>query len=139
MSGVSLLDTNVIVYVLEGNGSWKHQRAAQLVNAGLDSGECCISRQVMNEALNVATGKLGFSEQDAFRLLEKTLLPLHQPIPAEPLHRRGLAVRYRYRYRFYDSMVIASALELGCRTLYSEDLQHGQRIEGLTIENPFLQ
>ena len=139
MSGVSLLDTNVILYLLEDNSSWKYQRAEQLVNAGVRGGESCISRQVMHEVLNVATGKLGLSEQDASTLLEETLVPLHQWIPVEPLHRRGLAVRYRYRYSFHDSMIIAAALELGCRTLYSEDLQHGQRIEGLTIENPFLQ
>jgi predicted nucleic acid-binding protein len=42
-----------------------------------------------------------------------------------------------YRYRFYDSLIIAAALASGCIRLLSEDLQDGQRIEGLTIENPF--
>ena len=39
--------------------------------------------------------------------------------------------------RFYDSLIVAAALEAGCTRLLSEDLQHGQQIEGLTIENPF--
>lgn len=43
----------------------------------------------------------------------------------------------RYRFSIYDSMLLASALEAGCRTFYREDLHHGQRIEGLTIRNPF--
>ena len=39
----------------------------------------------------------------------------------------------------YDALIVAAALEAGCTRLYSEDLQHGQQIEGLTIENPFLE
>ena len=57
--------------------------------------------------------------------------------PVEALYRRGLEVRFRYRYSFHDSMIIAAALELNCKTLYSEDLRHGQKLGGLTIENPF--
>jgi len=43
----------------------------------------------------------------------------------------------RYRFSFYDSLIVAAALDAGCKTLYSEDLQQGQRIDGLTIQNPF--
>jgi predicted nucleic acid-binding protein len=49
----------------------------------------------------------------------------------------ALDLQTRYRYGFYDSLVIAAALDAGCTRLYSEDLQDGQRIEGLTVENPF--
>ena len=44
----------------------------------------------------------------------------------------------RHGLRIYDSLIIAAALEAGCDTLYSEDMQHGQVIEGIRIENPFL-
>ena len=54
-----------------------------------------------------------------------------------PLYRHAIDIRFRYGYRFYDSMIIAAALELNCRILYTEDLQHGQKIGQLTIENPF--
>ena len=43
----------------------------------------------------------------------------------------------RYGFGFYDSLIVAAALDAGCKTLYSEDLQHGQRVEGVTIINPF--
>jgi predicted nucleic acid-binding protein len=46
-------------------------------------------------------------------------------------------VKERYRFSFYDSLIIAAALEAGCNTLYSEDLQHNQKVEWLTIINPF--
>ena len=100
-------------------------------------GRCCISRQVLQETLNIATKKLNFDFEDCEQLLEKTLLPLCKNLPDMQLYHRSLQVRFRYQYSFYDSLIIAAALEAGCQTLYSEDLQHMQRIENLTIFNPF--
>ena len=51
---------------------------------------------------------------------------------------RIVGIAARFGYRIYDSLIIASALEAACATLYSEDMQDGQVIEGrLTIRNPF--
>lgn len=51
---------------------------------------------------------------------------------------RALGVAERYGFSFYDSLIVAAALETGCTTLYSEDLHHGQVIDGkLEIQNPF--
>jgi predicted nucleic acid-binding protein len=52
-------------------------------------------------------------------------------------HVRGLAIAERFAFRIHDSMIVAAAVEAGCATLFSEDMQHGQRIERLTIRNPF--
>lgn len=134
----SLLDTNVIIYLLDGSDPAKFRRAEQLVQTGLSKRSCCISQQVIQETLNVATQKLKFVPEDAERLLNKTLLPLFQMIPVARLYQRGLRIQSRYQYSFYDSLIIAAALEAGCKILYSEDLQNGQRIEQLTILNPFL-
>ena len=65
------------------------------------------------------------------------LAPLWTVNPSRELYERGLALRDRYGFSFYDSMIVAGALEAGCVRLYSEDLQHGQRIQSLTIEDPF--
>jgi predicted nucleic acid-binding protein len=54
------------------------------------------------------------------------------------LYNRAMSIRDRYQYAFYDGLIIAAALEAGCDQLLSEDLQAGQRIEGLTIVNPFV-
>ncbi|MBI3154384.1 MAG: hypothetical protein HYZ20_03150 [Burkholderiales bacterium] len=64
-------------------------------------------------------------------------MPLMQVGASAELYRRALGVRARWRYGFYDSLVIAAALAAGCSRLLSEDLQHGQRIESLTIVDPF--
>jgi len=53
-------------------------------------------------------------------------------------HRQALQIAQRYRFHIFDALVIAAALDAGSRTLYTEDLQDGQRIETLTISNPFL-
>jgi predicted nucleic acid-binding protein len=52
-------------------------------------------------------------------------------------HERALAIAQRYGYRIFDALIIAAALEASCETLYSEDMQDGQRIGGATIRNPF--
>lgn len=58
-------------------------------------------------------------------------------MPSQALYLRGLDLRERYGYSLYDAMIVAAALQVGATTLDSEDLQHGQRIEALTIRNPF--
>jgi predicted nucleic acid-binding protein len=52
-------------------------------------------------------------------------------------HERALAIAERYDYRIYDALHLAAALESGCSVLYTEDMQHAQEIDGLTIHNPF--
>jgi predicted nucleic acid-binding protein len=71
--------------------------------------------------------------------LDASLSPLLRIYPSVVLYRRSLNIQSRYQYSFYDSLIIAAALEAGCKTLYSEDMQHGQRIEQVTIKNPFLE
>jgi len=53
------------------------------------------------------------------------------------LHEAAIEIARNYRYHFYDSLIIAAALRAGCPILYSEDLQHGQKIGRLMIHNPF--
>ena len=137
MSVEDFLDTNVLVYTLDETDEAKHRRAEQLVRRSIEIGTGCISYQVVQETLNIATRKLGFSAGDARALLAHVLAPLWTVFPSEELYERGLAMRDRYGFSFYDSMIVASAVESGCIRLYTEDLQHGQRILSLTIENPF--
>ena len=53
-------------------------------------------------------------------------------------HEAGFRIAARYGYQIYDSLILAAALEAGCIVLYSEDMQDGQKIDSLTIRNPFL-
>ena len=57
--------------------------------------------------------------------------------PSAALYTTALHLKARWQLAFYDSLIVAAALEAGCKRLLTEDLQDGQRIEGLRIENPF--
>ena len=139
MTSEGFLDSNVIVYSMDIEEREKSRRAVQLIQSGLDNGVCCISRQVIQESINTAIRKFSYSVKEAHELLEETLLPLYQETSLSPLYRKTIDICFRYGYGFYDSMIIAAALELDCRILYTEDMQHGQQIDRLTIENPFRQ
>lgn len=137
MSAEDFLDTNIFVYMLDGSDDFKRQRAEELVQRSLSRGTGCISYHVVQETLNVATRKLGFAEDDSRTLLTHVLAPLWTVHPSASLYELGLEVRGRYGFSFYDSIIVAGAIESGCSRLYTEDLQHGQRVESLTIEDPF--
>lgn len=140
MSAESFIDTNVFIYQLEALDEAKADVAAGIIRRGIESGDGCISFQVVQECLNTVLRKaeIPLDTQQTHAYLDSVLAPLVQ-IPASiPLYHRCFEIQARYGYAFYDALIIAAALQAQCTRLYSEDLQHGQRIEGLTIENPFI-
>lgn len=78
------------------------------------------------------------SAENTQRFLEQILMPLWQIMPSLALYRRSLGLQSHYSFSFYDALIVAAALESGCTRLYTEDLQHDQKIDGLVIENPFI-
>ncbi|MBK1618540.1 VapC toxin family PIN domain ribonuclease [Lamprobacter modestohalophilus] len=140
MSAEVFLDTNIFIYDLDNSDKIKQGIATQIIRSALESGTACISYQVVQECLNVALRKaevrLDAREADAY--LTRVLTPMWRIMPSEKLYRRAITIQERTRYAFYDSLIIAAALESGCSRLYSEDLQHGHEIETLRIKNPFL-
>ena len=128
----SFFDTNVLVYIASGDAA-KADRAEAAVAAG-----GAISVQVLNELANVARRKMQMSwaETHAFLTTLRELLTVH-PVTLET-HDTGLRLAERYGLSTYDAMIAAAALQAGCDTLWSEDMQHGMTLdEGLRIVNPF--
>ena len=140
MNAEFFIDTNVLVYTFDSDHPDKQARAQDLVETALSKGTGVISYQVVQEFLNVALHKFAkpMAPDDAARFLGKVLEPLCEVGSSISLYEQAIALQERWRYRFYDALIIGSALQTGCETLYSEDLQHGQKIESLTIVNPFL-
>ena len=132
------LDTNVFVYLLDRGDSGHRDRATEIVTAGRRRG-AVISHQVVQETLNVITRKIPFplNASDARQFMNSVLVGFWKVQPTNLLFSRALDVQARYHFAFYDSLIVAAALEAGCDRLLTEDLQHGQVIEGLTVENPF--
>ena len=140
MSAEAFIDTNVFIYHLDSSSPPKHAIAEKIVRDALVTGSACISFQVVQECLNTVLRKaeVKLDPLVARGYLETVLAPLVQVSPSTALYQRALDVQHRWRFSFYDSLIIAAALSAGCRRLLTEDIQHGQRIEGLTVENPFL-
>jgi predicted nucleic acid-binding protein len=132
MNDKPFFDTNVILYAFR-----RDDTRGQLAEALLAAGGS-LSVQVLNEFVAVARRKLDKSWEEVHRALDllRTFCPEPVPLTVET-HQRALRVAEGYGYSIFDSLVIAAALQAGATTLYSEDLQHGQAIDGLTIRNPF--
>ena len=137
MSVEHFIDTNVFIYLFDETAPDKRRRAERLVDRSLKNGSGCISYQVVQETLHVLTRKLGARPQSARLLLDDVLAPLWRVNPSRSLYARGLRLHAQYGFSFYDALIVAAALEAGCARLYSEDLQHGQQVDHLTIRNPF--
>jgi predicted nucleic acid-binding protein len=141
MSAEYFIDTNLFIYQLEASDERKSAIADRIIRKGIETRNACVSFQVVQECLNTVLRKaeIPLSTDEAKSYLDNVLTPLYRVPASLSLYRRALDLQSRYRYGFYDSLVIAAALDAGCTRLYSEDLQNGQRIEGLTINNPFVE
>ncbi len=139
MSAECFIDTNLFIYQLEAIDERKSATADRIIRKGIETHNACISFQVVQECLNTVLRKaeIPLSTAQTRNYLENVLAPLLRVPASISLYNRALDVQARYRYGFYDSLIVAAALDAGCTRLYSEDLQDGQRIEGLTIEIPF--
>lgn len=133
------IDTNVFIYTFDAEDVRKRTLARELISEAIEHASGVISHQVVQETLNVLTRKARrqMAAPIADRFFAEMLAPLWHASPRHETYLRALRVQSRYGYAFYDSLIIAAALEAGCDRLLSEDLQHGQQIEGLRIEDPF--
>jgi len=138
MSVEFFLDSNILVYQASNQDSQKASIAENLV-IDAAKGRGAISYQVVQETMNVLLRKnlLPVGDEKAKLYLHNVLAPLCKVHYSPALLSSALEVRSRYQYSFYDSLIIAAAIEADCNVLYSEDLQDGQVIDGLTIKNPF--
>lgn len=132
------LDTNVLVYLFDASAPAKRRRAQELVAQAVGDGVALLSTQVLQEFFVAVTRKLAVplpadAAERAVRNLSK--LPLVQLSAATIL--ATIALMRPYQLSFWDSLIVQAALQGGATTLYSEDLQHGQVIGALTVENPF--
>jgi predicted nucleic acid-binding protein len=126
-------DTTILVYSLKSSDARSLKAEALLAEGGT------ISVQVLNELVAVARRELrmGWEEIEAALSYMRELCGEPVPTTAE-VHSAAVQIAKRYGYHIYDSLMIAAAQDCGCTILYSEDMQHGQRIGSVTIRNPFL-
>ena len=127
----AFIDTNVLIYGQEAGA--KSETARQVILAG-----GVISVQVLDEFAAVLRRKFGLEWAviaDSLADIRTALGPV-RAIGVE-IHTSAVALARSRGFSFYDALIVASALDAGCETLLTEDLQDGRRVNGLTIVNPF--
>jgi predicted nucleic acid-binding protein len=126
------LDTNVLLYLLSEDNARADCAENELLAGGV------VNVQVLNEFASVATRKLRMAISDIREVLA-TIRNVCRVVPFdEQTHELGLEIVERYRFSVFDSMLLASALLSSCKLFLTEDLQHGQVIDGrLRVHNPF--
>jgi predicted nucleic acid-binding protein len=133
MNDSFFIDSSVALYLLDKTDLQKADIAFELLKR-----QGFISPQVLFECMNVCLRKFKYTKEDAIafsRYLYET--SYFQPESHEVVE-KAFIVFGLYMLQSYDSKIVASALEAGCTTLYSEDMQSGLVIDGrLTIVNPF--
>lgn len=134
MNDKIFLDSNILIYAYSKNEIEKQIIARDLV-ANFTS---VISTQVLQEFTNIITRKFHFSLDDAQKAIIECCQNNQVFTNTDATILKGCQLAARYKFSFFDSLIIASAIASDCKLLYSEDLQNGQIIDGsLTIINPF--
>lgn len=138
MTATSFFDTNIFLYVVSAakEDAAKREKSIALIATC----DFAISIQVMNEFVDAALRKkrLGVTPDEVRTMLEEMAASYPVLSPTPGLVFRALDLSGRYRIRYYDAAILAAAQELGCHTLYSEDLSHGQTYDTVQVLNPFL-
>ncbi len=128
------IDTNIVIYSLSKDEHKQHKALVLLANKPI------MSVQVLSETANIMRRKLGFDITAIRAVINRINQECSslQPITLATLN-AALDIAERYSFSHYDSLIIAAAIQADCTILYSEDMQHGQIIEGrMSIINPFL-
>lgn len=132
-------DTNVLVYLYDDDEPEKKARALELLEEEVEAGRAALSTQVLQEFYVGATRKLRnplSPERAEARVRDFSELPLVRVDASLIL--RAIGRSRRTMFSFWDALIVEAALSAGADRLLTEDLQHGQMIDGLTVENPFL-
>ena len=129
------LDTNILLYTIDQNDTGKQHKARGIVRRVTERNAPVISTQVLQEFYVASTTKLGVEP-----LLAKSIVHAFENmevVRVDPyLIREAIDVSILNTISFWDALIVVAAESASCETLYSEDLNPGQIIRGVTIENP---
>jgi predicted nucleic acid-binding protein len=133
-------DTNIFVYMWDEGDHAKAFTAERLLRDAIAGQTGVISTQVVQEFFQVAFRLRpgAMTDEEAQQFLWRYFGAFHCVQPSLPMIQEALLLHARYKLAWYDSLVVAAALQAECSVLYSEDFQDGQVFEGaLTVVNPF--
>jgi len=135
---LQFVDTNILIYAHDHSAGTKHILARDLIRALWQSGEGCLSVQVLQEFYVNVTQKVAkplTPDVAAQIIADLAVWQVHRPGVEDVLD--AIRLQDRYQTSFWDAMIIASAIQLGCLTIWSEDLNTGQVYDTVTVTSPF--
>jgi predicted nucleic acid-binding protein len=130
------LDTNILLYADDREAGRRHDRSVETVEEAVRSGRGVVSTQVLQEYFVNATRKLGIDADEVkinielYSRMKVVQIRLEDILAAIDLHRL-------HQLSLWDALIVTCAAASGCRRVLTEDLQHGQVLAGVRIENPF--
>ncbi|MCL1807779.1 MAG: PIN domain-containing protein [Oscillospiraceae bacterium] len=131
------VDTNVFVYAYTVKEPKKREMAIGLLKEHLTGTSIFVSTQILNEFYS-AMSKNKVTHKEILRYVSEIIRCANVTSVSLSTVESCLKLKERYEYSYWDSLLLAAALDCGCNVLYSEDMQHGQVIDKrLTILNPF--
>lgn len=132
------VDTNIWIYALSApkqGDATKHQLAQHSIQ---NAGNITLTPQIINELGFALRRKHAWNDDDLRPIFTQLLDSCSLHIPSSGWHLKALDLRSAYALSYWDSLIVAAALEANCNMLITEDMQHQQQIEGLRIVNPFI-
>ncbi len=128
------IDTNILIYAYSETEREKKERVLSL----LENEIICLSTQVINEFIWVMNGKFNVDIK-SLKLITDNLFEMYQvSLIKNSTIAKAIDIVLQYKLSYWDSLIVASSVESNCGILYTEDLQHGQVINGsLSVLNPF--
>jgi len=138
MSGRLFIDTNVLLYAYDLDAMDKRDIALKIIEKLWEDGNGVISTQVLQEFYVNVTRKIPYplSRSEARGILE-CYLSWHVELNGPEATFLASEIEERYSLSFWDALIVAAARNAGAEKILTEDLNHGQKIEGILIENPF--
>jgi predicted nucleic acid-binding protein len=128
------LDTNILIYSYSHTEPQKQVIAANIISQN----NSVVSTQVLNELVNIVTRKFNFSYLQAAEAVSESCRNNHLHINTQATILLACEIAAQNNFSFFDSVIIAAALESGCTILYTEDMHPIKQIGGqLAIVNPF--
>jgi predicted nucleic acid-binding protein len=136
MSARSFFDTNVIVYSDDKDAPAKQRRVIELLSEHRRDGTGVVSLQVLQEYFVTVTRKLHLDPGIARRKVE-LLAELDVAIPETADVLAAIDLHRLHGFSFWDALIVRAAKQSGCSVLFSEDFQHGRKVDGVRVVDPF--
>jgi predicted nucleic acid-binding protein len=131
------IDTNILVYLFSEIEIEKSDKCSDILNQLSNHVQFVLSTQVINEFSNVSISKFHKDAIEVKSIID-ILSEFEIVINDVDIIKKGIDIKFRYQLSFWDSLIVSAAKSAKCNIILSEDLQDGQVIEGVKIQNPFI-